>query len=374
MLRVINVVTQMNRDGMESRLMDIYRHLDTDKVQFDFYTFRMEEGQFDQEIQSLGGRIYYNRPLSIVNVRRRRAEFADFLGKHPEYKIVHAHMNAWCGLLLRSAQEAGVPIRIAHSRTSLEKMTLKNAVKNITKLPVNRFATHRFAVSRKAAIWLYGKKVVEQGETEVWPNAIEYDKFQYDMAVRREMRSILNVEKNLVIMHVGNYRFEKNHLFLLKVFAEVKKRNSSAHLILVGRGDWDKVRLKAEHLGVIDSLTFTGSRSDVSRLLQAGDVFVFPSLYEGFPGAVLEAQAAGLPCVISDSITEEVCITPLVERISLSLSAEQWAEKILVKSNSIREPTRDYFRSKGFDINSLVGKLTDFYQSVSEGPSGELPP
>lgn len=365
-IRVLQVVNQMNRAGLESRLMDIYRHLDRTKVQFDFYTFRKEAGQFDNEIISLGGNVYYSQPLAINNIYRNRKEFKKFLQQHPDYRIVHAHMNAWCGILLKVAKEAGVPIRIAHSRTALDQIVLKNIVKNMIKLSVNRHATHRFAVSQKSGIWLYGKRAGKNGLVEVWPNAIESAKFRYDPVLRQKTRKALNVTDNFVLMHVGNCRFEKNHQFLLKIFASVKQKDVSAKLILVGGGDWEEIRKKSQQMGVADSVIYTGSRPDVDCLLQAGDVFVFPSLYEGMPGAVLEAQAAGLPCIISDRITDEVCITPLVEQSPLSLSAGEWAEKVLAAREITREVTEQYFIASGFDINNLVEKLTDFYLKNGE--------
>lgn len=363
-IRVLQVVTQMNRAGMESRLMDIYRHLDRTKVQFDFYTFRSEEGQFDQEIMSMGANVYYNQPIEVRHMYHNRREFKKFLQDHPEYKIVHVHMNAWCGLLLKAAKEVAIPVRIAHSRTALDQIMLKNIAKNIIKVTVNRYATHRFAVSRKAGVWLFGKRAEKKGLVEVWPNAIEFEKFHYDPELRKDIRQVLDVSNNFVLMHVGNYRFEKNHQFLLRVFASVKKMDPSAKLVLVGGGDWTDIRKKAEQMSIADSVIFTGSRPDVERLLQAGDVFVFPSLYEGMPGAVLEAQASGLPCIISDCITDEVCITPLVEQLSLTLSPEKWAMRILETEQITRENTELYFVKNGFDIKNLTEKLTRFYLTV----------
>jgi len=365
-IRVLNIVTQMTRDGLENRLMDIYRHLDRAQVQFDFYTFRTEEGPFDPEIRQLGGQVYYNPPLSVTRMYQSRADFIRFLLAHPEYRIVHAHMNQWCGLILSAAQQAGVPVRIAHSRNAFRPIELQNLAKNIIKLPVNRFATHRFAVSRKAAVWLYGKKAVDKGLVQVWPNAIAHATFRCDSATRAEVRQELNLGDSLVIMHVGNSRLQKNHPFLLAIFAALKQREPSARLVLVGRGDWSEVGRIAEQLGVAASVTCTGSRADVNRVLQAADVFVFPSLYEGLPGAVLEAQAAGLPCIIADTITPEVCITPLAEQLPLSWSAEQWADKVYARRDQAREDTAAYFVRRGFDIDSLVQKLTDFYLHSGE--------
>lgn len=365
-IRVLQVVTKMNRAGIENLLLEIYRHVDRSQVQFDFYTFRLDPGHLDREVMSLGGNIYYNPPLTPISWLRSDADLVQFLRQHPEYKIVHAHMNAWCGLLLRSAQKAGVPVRIAHSHTALKSGGLTNLVKNIIKLPVNRYATHRFAVSRQAGIWLYGKKAEKDNMVQIWANSIDYRKFAFNPDVRREMRGQHDLDNKFVLMHVGNCRFEKNHPFLLEVFARVRAHDPSAQLVLIGGGDWEKILDQADRLGVSNGLVVTGSRPDVDLFLQAGDVFVFPSLYEGMPVAVIEAQAAGLPCLISDSITDEVCITPLVEQVPLAAGPEIWAEKILERKHlARRDDWGEYFVKSGFDIENLAQKLAAFYLAAA---------
>jgi len=364
-IRILHVIAQMNRAGIENLLMGIYRNIDLSKVQFDFYTHRDHEGYFDSEIIAMGGKVYYNPSQSIRHIHKNCTHFTEFLRRHPQYRIVHCHMNAWCGPLLWGAKIAGVPVRIAHSHTALNKVKWKNVGRDIIKLPVNRYATHRLAVSRKAGVWLYGTRYDRQGKVQVWPNAIEHHKFRYNLEVRQEIRHQWGMGDNYIIIHVGNFRFEKNHAYLLKVFEQVKSKDDSARLVLVGDGNCKKLRTEAEQLGVADSVMFTGARSDVNRLLQAADIMVFPSLYEGMPVAVLEAQAAGLPCIISDGITEEVCITPLIQRMPLSLGPGKWADMVLNVRTTERTDTGEYFVNSGFDITSLVGKLTEFYLQVS---------
>lgn len=360
--RVLHIVTQMNCAGLESRLMDIYRNIDRSNVQFDFYTCRTESGFFDEEIKSLGGKVYYNLPLKMREIHKIACRFKIFLADHEEYKIVHCHLNQWCGLVLKGAKEANVPVRIAHSRTSLQKITAKNLIKNFIKLSTNRYATHCFAVSKKAGEWLFGKRMLNMGKVTIWPNAIDYSKFTYNPEKRSEIREMLSLGNDLTLMHVGNLRPEKNHKFLLQVFKRILEKRSSAKLVLIGKDEMNgTIQSIAIRMGIEQSVMFLGSRSDVAELLQAGDVFVFPSLYEGFPGAVLEAQAAGLLCIISDKITNEVCITPLVKQFSLSMSSEKWAEYILAKAKKTRIDTSDYFERSGFEIRVLAYNLSRFY-------------
>lgn len=361
-IRVLQIVTQMNQAGLESRLMDIYRNIDKNSVQFDFYTCRKEVGYFDAEIKAMGGKVFYNNPLRLKKIQSISKQFKSFLLDHTEYKIVHCHLNQWCGVVLKGAEQANVPVRIAHSRTSLQKLTIKNCIKNFVKLSTKRYATHYFAVSRKAGEWLFGKRMVDSGKVEIWPNAIDCKKFIYNPQKRKKMREALGLDNELTLIHIGNLRPEKNHAFIFQVFKQVLEKQPSAKLILVG-GDMMGGTLQhlARENGINQSVQFLGSRSDVPDLLQAGDVFVFPSLYEGFPGAVLEAQASGLPCVISDTITDEVCLTAECVQLPLSATHTEWVDKILELSGTRRHNNYALLRSKGYDIRLLAKNMQDFY-------------
>jgi glycosyltransferase involved in cell wall biosynthesis len=365
-IRVLQIITQMNRAGMENRIMDLYRTIDRKKVQFDFYTCRQDVGIYDSEISDLGGMIYYSEPLSIAQILSIPKRFENFMKEHQQYKIVHCHLNQWCGLILKGVQKAGVPVRIAHSRTALEKNGFKNIIKNLIKRFVNRTATHKFAVSIKAGIWLFGKRTFEQGEVVVWPNAIDCEKFRFNDTIRSKVRNNLQLDDRLVLIHVGNLRPEKNHLFLLKIFAEVKKKKSNAILMLIGVDNMNgKVQDIAKKLGIYDDVMFLGSRSDVQELLQAGDIFVFPSLYEGFPGALLEAETAGLPCLISDTITDEVMLTSCIKKLSIDLEPNYWADQILSISAINRNDVADIIIEHGYDIVNSSIKILDFYLNIS---------
>ncbi len=171
--------------------MDIYRNIDRNQVQFDFYTCRSEKGYFDDEIISLGGKIYYSKPLLLKDLSEISKRFCDFFSAHKEYSIVHCHLNQWCGTILNGAKKANVSIRIAHSRTSLETINIKNLAKNIIKHTVNNNATHRLAVSKKAGIWLFGEKAMKKDEVEIWPNAIDLNRFKFNQLNRDEYRKKL---------------------------------------------------------------------------------------------------------------------------------------------------------------------------------------
>ena len=364
-IRILHILHRLNRGGIESRTMDLYRALDRTKFQYDFYVYSGESGVFDEEIRSMGGRVYlsqgHHSKYNIPNFK----EFYKFLSEHKEYRIVYAY-NQWAGFYLREAKKSGVPIRIANAETSVQRISLKNIIKNIAKINVNRYATHRFAVSQKAAYYLFGKKLVDAGQVKIWPNAINTQRFKFSESERNSIREELGLGSSFTIIHVGNLLYVKNHPFLLRVFSEIKKIHSDSRLLLIGAGDITNLLSLANELGIQEAVSYLGAREDVPNLLLAGDVFIFPSFYEGFPGAVLEAECSGLPCIISDSITNEVVLTDSVKQLSLSLSPHQWAVESLKFKGLERTDRVEIIRNAGFDVQDLVHKMEMFYTQCYE--------
>lgn len=361
-VRILHCVHTMDRGGMESRIMDLYRHLDRSKYQYDFYVESGKHGAFEQEITELGGRLYYPDCQGNFGFPNTKS-FQRFLAQHEEYKIVYAY-NQWAGCYLRQAQRFNVPSRVAYSRTSIQTRSIKNNIKNIVKRNAGKYATHKFAVSKEAGAWLFGSDEVEKGNVRIWPNAIDTQKYAFQSKVRDEVRSELGLHDEMLVIHVGNIRFEKNHAFLLDIFANLKQDIPDAKLVLVGGGSIETLKEKIMSLGIENSILYLGVRKDVPRLLQAGDVFVFPSLYEGFPGAVLEAESSGLFCLISDSITPEVELSGWVRRHPLSAGAESWKNEILNRSNCKREDAWKVIRDTGYDINDVAKDTETLYYEM----------
>lgn len=361
-VRILHIVHILNRGGMESRIMDLYRNINKQRYQFDFYVDSGQKGVFDLEIEQDGGSVYYSSLPNKNGFPSFRA-FRLFLDKHREYKIIYAY-NQWAGMYLKIAQKKGIPTRVAYSRTSLESYSLKNLIKNIVKINVNKYATHKFAVSKKAGEWLFGSNAVRKNEVVIWPNAINAKNYAFHEKIRMEVRKELNIMDKFVVIHVGNFRRAKNHPFLLEVFSEIKRLNKNSILLLIGNGRLDSFTEQINRLKIADSIIFLGVRDDVSRLLQAGDVFVFPSLYEGFPGAVLEAQASGLWCLVSDTVTEEIEVTNHIERISLSLPCTFWASKVLSYDKLNRDMAWKEIVQAGYDNNQLTIQTEKFFNSI----------
>ena len=356
-IRVLHVVTHMNRGGLETMIMNYYRHTDRMQVQFDFLVHRSEEAAYAAEILSLGGRIYRLPPLNPFSPIYLGALNA-FFAEHREYQIVHCHLDCMSGIPLKYAKKHGVSVRIAHAHSSNQTKDKKYLLKLIYKKNIVKYATHLFACGEEAGKWMF---CVEN--STIIKNSIHVEKYAYSAGTADAMRKSLNFSSDaLVVGHLGNFTRPKNHLFILEIFAEVAARQPSAKLLLVGDGELrPAIQRKADELNITDKIIFTGVRSDVPQLLQAMDVFLFPSLYEGLPVSMIEAQAAGLPCLISDKVPIECKITDLVQQISLEAGAAHWAEAVLNAAKAPRKDTLSEIKAAGFDIQENALWLQNFY-------------
>lgn len=364
-IRVAQVVTQMNRGGLETRLMDLYRATDRNKVQYDFVTCSQEQGTFDSEIRALGGRVFYGEKLSLWPPFAIPGRFESFFREHGEFRVVHAHMNSWCGPILHGARGAGLEHRIAHSRGANRSKSIAGSVKRTMRYSARTAATRRLAVSRTAGSWLFGRTAMSNGSVTVVPNAVDIGSLEFNSTTRARMRRELGLGNALTIIHVGNLVPVKNHTFLLSVFAEMLNSEPNARLLLVGGGgERERLIAHASRLGISGKVSFLGVREDVSALLQAADVFVFPSLHEGMPGAVLEAQAAGLPCVISRAIDQGAAVLPTTRAIELARGPREWADMVLNSASEDRKCGSHLMHSAGFDVNSVAQFMTEMYTSM----------
>ena len=356
-IRVLQVVTHMDRGGLESMLMNYYRHVDRNKVQFDFLEHRQERAAFDDEIEALGGKIY-RLPRLVPWSKSYLTALNQFFDDHSEYKIVHVHQDCLSAIILKAAKNHGIPVRIAHSHSANQDKNLKYPVKLWYKRYIPKYATNLFACGREAGDWMFGG-----APYQVLNNAIDAAAYTYNPEKRAKVRKQLVLTDELVVGHVGRFSQPKNHPFLLKIFAALLKKEPNAVLLLVGGGDdMPKIQAKAQELGIAERVRFLGVRSDVADLMQAMNVFVFPSLYEGLPVTMVEAQASGLPCLISDKVPLEcILIKELVEAIPLSESPNIWAEKILAKRGTPRSDRRAEIAAHGFDITTEAVKLQEFY-------------
>ncbi|MBQ8133608.1 MAG: glycosyltransferase family 1 protein [Clostridia bacterium] len=363
-IRVLQFVTLMNRNGLENRLMDIYRNIDRTKIQFDFVSNRDYDGQFDDEIRSLGGKVYHMYQITPKNFFKYLKQLDKFFEDHPEYKIVHAHLNTLSTWPLRAAKKAGVPVRIAHSRNASMDFNIKALYKSYSRLFINDVVTDKFACSRSAGAWLFGEKKLDDGNFHVIPNSIQLDKFHFKDEIRDRMRKELGIQENeMAVVDVARFAKQKNHTYLLKVFCELHKMKPESKLYLVGIGDLEQdIKNEAEKSGIADSVVFVGSRSDIYNVLQAMDVFLFPSFYEGFGTVIIEAQCSYLPLIASDTIPHETKLCDCVEFMTIKADPKEWAMRAI----ELYEKTQRFdncalVKEKGYDIRDTYTWMQNFY-------------
>lgn len=361
-IRILQVVTHMDRGGLETMLMNYDRHMDREKVQFDFLVHRQERAAYDDEIEALGEKIY-RLPRLVPWSKSYLAALNQFFADHPEYRIVHVHQDCLSSVILKAAQQHNVPVRIAHSHNANQDKNLKYPIKLWYRRDIPRYATDLFACGKDAGDWMFGG-----APYQIVDNAIDVAAYTCNPAKHMKMRQQLGLADEFVVGHVGRFNPQKNHPFLLDIFAALLKKEPNAVLLLVGGGeDMPKMQAKARELGIAERVRFMGVRSDVADLMQAMDVFAFPSLYEGLPVTMVEAQAAGLPCIISDKVPPECILTEgLVDVLPLSAGAESWADAILKKRNTLRTDRSAEIAAHGFDITTEAVKLQEFYLNAYE--------
>lgn len=372
-IRVLHMLHSMNRGGAETMIMNYYRHIDRTKVQFDFLLTFQGKSDYEEEILSMGGKIYHITPLTLRTMGAYQQDIRNFFLEHREYRIVHSHNSSKSVFPLRIAKKMGVPVRISHSHNLFvgNPLSPKEMIRKVLKGPLKKVSNHNFACSRDAAIWLYGEDYWDEKKVEVLPNAINVEKFAYCEELRGKYRKEFHLEDKFVIGHVGRFNPIKNHKFLLEVFYEISKQREDAILLMVGEGETrPDIEEKAKKLGIIDKVIFAGLREDVPEMLQMMDCFVFPSLYEGLGIVLIEAQTAGLPCFASKTvIPEEARVTELLEFVPLQNSANEWADKILKKGVlEYRESKAEEVQKAGYDIVVEAKKLESFYLSERRTP------
>lgn len=363
-VRVLHVLHSMNCGGAETLIMNIYRNIDRERVQFDFLVNVFDKMFFEDEILKSGGRIFRIPFLTKLTPPVYERRLYEFFREHGEIKTVHSHLETTTGIILKQARRAGVTVRIAHSHNSRYTRTgLRYAPENIYKSYCRQKivpnATELFGCSELANCWLFGN---EGKNAKIIRNGIETEKYAFSEAVRKEVRGELGIKDGTkAVGHVGRFNDQKNHLFLIDIFQKFSELNDDSLLLLAGEGVlMEQVREKAKRLGLLDRIRFLGLRCDVNRLMQAFDVFVLPSKFEGLPLVIVEAQAAGLPCVVPDAISRmsylgcsRFTFLPLGD-------AQAWADAICNAGG--RSPcAASAVAEAGYDIRATAKMLEDLY-------------
>ena len=361
MKRILCIVTKMDAGGAETFLMKLYRGIDKEKYQFDFCVSKKEKGFYDDEIKSLGGKIHYITSKSNILFKFFKSIYK--VVKEENYKyVLRTSQSSLSALELLIAKFAGAKVTVFRSSNSKTMGGLKNEIvhKLFSFLP-KIAADVKIAPSDLAAKFMFGNRAVNKNKVLILHNAIDYDTFAFSEEKRIKTRNDLNIKDEYVVGHIGRFTYQKNHDFLIEIFCEILKKRPDSKLLLIGDGELkEQIIEKVKSKNIENKVLFLEIRKDIPELLSAMDVFVFPSFYEGMPNTIIEAQASGLSCVISDTITKQANITGLVKYISLDKYAEIWADTVLkCSSESHKKYTKDDFISHKYEIKSSVDTFVE---------------
>lgn len=371
-IKILHVVGAMNRGGTETMLMNIYRNIDHKKVQFDFISYSQKEADYDQEIKSYHGRIFRLTKTNSIK------QIYDVIKKYGPYDVVHAHTLFHCGIAHLAAVLAGVKIRISHSHTTFDESNsiLKEIYMKCMRAMILMFSTNLLACSRGAGEYLFGRNSLSKKKYLYFPNIIDYSAFL--IPPERDVRKFKvkeGLENSLIIGHIGRFTEAKNHIFLLEIIKAAKRleeTNKTIHLLLVGDGDLRKdIEKKAEKAGLLNNVHFVGKREDISVMLHSMDVFVFPSVYEGLGLVLLEAQASGLPCIVSEAIQPEADLNiGLVTKLSLADGPDIWAKEAIKQLSAKEKDTEKIitsFEQNSYSLKKVISSLMNIYQGTQGG-------
>jgi len=368
MIRVLHSVSNMDRAGIETMLMNYYRHIDKKKIQFDFLCNKKKKGAYDEEIIQMGGRIYHSPGTNPIKYLQYLKYMKEVFAQYPENYIVEAHNGALGVYALHAAKVNNIPVRIFHAHGASISKDWKLLIKLICKAFLPQNINCRFSCSIAAAKCYFGDNVVESNDYELISNAIEVERFVFNKDTRNRIREEHGLKDKHIIGHVGRFMSQKNHIFLLKVFGEFAKRDPKAMLVLLGDGELQgEIRKKVELKGLINKVCFVGNVSNANEWYNVFDVFVLPSVWEGLPVVGVEAQANDLPCVFSDNITKEIVLSEKVEFVSLQDPIALWVKVISEKmKNEERKDRTQMITNNNYNIALETIKLQERYLKLYE--------
>ncbi len=371
MTRVLEIIGKRPQGGIGAFITNYQSHFVGEDIKLDYLIFNDEpDGPFDEKVRSMGSKIYVLPELRNIRLFLIWKAIYEFFHKHEgEYDIVHLHSANIAFMVFPAAKKVGIENLLIHSHATTYSDKRMNAIRNFFLYGgARKYATRYLACSVAAGDFLYGKK--NRNRVTVFNNAIECEKYSFDDIIRSEYRNQLGISSNqLVIGHVGRFCEQKNQEYIIDIFKELCNIRDDVVLVFAGDGPLrDIVSERAEKTGVIDKVLFLGQRNDIQNLLMAMDVFVLPSLYEGLPVVGVEAQASGLKCYFSDTITREIELT---DSLFLSIKEEPktWAMKICkngINDLKTRMAASEIVLSKGYDISHEASKLADFYKGIAK--------
>ena len=362
-IKILQIFTVLNKGGAETNLMNYYRNMDRSQFQIDFLVHR-ETGFFEEELIKSGSKIFRLPAILPWKLKEYKKAVKNFFEEHNDYDIIHGQCSELGVFIYEEAKRRGIPVIIAHAHNNRMDRDKKLVFRLMWKKRMRKSINAYFTCGKEASENLFGKKLSEKSYQ--MNNAIEVEDFQFNQEVREKKRKELQAEETINLVNIGRFNTQKNQSFLLDIFAELIKRNKKYKLFLVGQGELEsQLREKAKQLQIEQDVEFLGLRNDVPELLQAMDIFLFPSLHEGFSVAFVEAQTTDIKAVISDGVPQESILIPEnVTVIPLKNSAQQWAEKIAEIHNFERKNVADLIKEKGYDIKENAQKLEKKYKEL----------
>lgn len=363
MIRILHVVSIMDVGGMESYIMNMYRRIDRSQMQFDFLVHHKRRGAYEDEIEALGGRVYHLSSIDDLNLPKYIRDLDALFAAHPEYRIVHGHLGSTAYWYLGAAKRHGVPWRILHSHVPGFMHSIKGYAKHMLFYlsPLN--ANINMACSAEAGRYQFRKRPFA-----VVPNVVDVARFRYDPARREAVRSELNLDGRFVIGHVGRFYYEKNHPYMLKILAEIRKTVPGAVLMLLGRGKlMEEIRSMAAQMHLEDAVLFMGLQKETVGYYQAMDAFIMPSLYEGLPLAAIEAQSASLPCLLSDTVSPEAAISPATTYLPIGEeNMNRWVQALCDIYDHPADRSGIRVNAGDYDAAVSTQKMIETYQKLWE--------
>lgn len=366
--RILQVFGEpLSNGGQESFIMNMYRNIDRDKIQFDFYTpFYCDNEKLKQEIEELGGKIYASGGKFIEKASKKDfiKNLTSFL-THNKYEIIHIHSGSTFSLVYgaKIAKKSGAKKVIIHSHCGGFDNLKYKITKIVLKRDMLKYPTNYWACSNLAAKWKFPKEIIENKEYKILKNAIDTSKIYYSEEIREKMRKKMNLEDKFVVGHIGRFSLQKNHEFLIEIFKEIQNIKSNSELLLVGTGELqENIKQKVKEYGIESHVKFLGIRKDINELLNAMDAFILPSFFEGLPVVGIEAQSTGLNVFTSDLVTKELPIEELSHYYPLNIGAKQWANNIINESKNVdRYNTTNQIIKSGYDVKNAAKIMQEYY-------------
>jgi glycosyltransferase involved in cell wall biosynthesis len=368
-IRVLCVFAKLNRGGAESMCMNLYRAIDRDKIQFDFVKHTGEECDFEDEIRSLGGKIYQAPRFCLYNYNKYCSWWKSHFKNHPEHSIIHGHYFTISPIYFKVAKKFN-RVTVAHSHSTAPKVkNIKTRLRSLILTKIKTYADYYLSCSSEAGLWLYGSDGVQTSKYYMIRNAVDTDKYCFNEKFRTHIRKEFDVESNCILIGtIGRMTEAKNPVGFVEICKhielEYEKQNQSVKFIWVGTGPMKNVVVnEIEKRNLENKFILPGVRSDINHILMAMDAFILPSLWEGLPVVVVEAQASGIPCFISDRITRDVEITQLVHYLSIDNNLEYWGKAVCAEK-LIRQDVREKIVTSGFDIKAAAKRMEELYLSM----------